>query len=200
MISTWASPSGAGQFVGTPAYAAPQHLPAGSIDERSDLYAPGLVAYEMLCGKLPCPLDNSVELVRRRLNVDVTRLAADAAAVPPSPSLCDLHLHELDRPAVVAGDREPRRLRLPPAAAVIVTPMVGTRSFTCCLPILTVMARGGQSREKPLMAAVRSESASRSWTAPPQNRRLYPACAQLRVGPARPLVTRLPRRPPLGAP
>lgn len=40
-------------FVGTRAYAAPEQLSGGTIDDRSDLYAVGSILHEMLTGSLP---------------------------------------------------------------------------------------------------------------------------------------------------
>jgi serine/threonine protein kinase len=57
-FGTGRSMSGSGElateeFVGTRAYAAPEQLLRGRVDDRSDLYAVGCVLYEMLTGSLP---------------------------------------------------------------------------------------------------------------------------------------------------
>ncbi len=56
----WATHSG--QFLGTPAYCSPEQVRGRStdVDVRCDVYALGVVLYEMLSGRLPYPVDGSL--------------------------------------------------------------------------------------------------------------------------------------------
>lgn len=97
-----------GAVVGTPDYLSPEQARAGAIDGRSDLYALGLILYEMLSGKLPFGGGTPAESLSQRM------LHA------PKP----LSTHRKDLPAWVVRlvDRLLRpnpAHRLPDAAAVV---------------------------------------------------------------------------------
>ncbi|NIV34880.1 MAG: hypothetical protein GWN58_37125, partial [Anaerolineae bacterium] len=47
-----------GVFMGTPRYISPEMATGAGADIRSDLYALGLLTYEMLTGKAPFDADN----------------------------------------------------------------------------------------------------------------------------------------------
>ncbi len=50
-----------GLVIGTPGYMAPEQLDGGKIDERTDIFALGVVLYEMICGKRAFVSDSAVE-------------------------------------------------------------------------------------------------------------------------------------------
>ena len=82
----------AGMVVGTPAYMAPEQLLDETAEERSDLYAVGVVLYECLTGRLPFEANSSIALIAKALNEEPTppeRLNPD---VPPELSALIIRL------------------------------------------------------------------------------------------------------------
>jgi len=57
---------------GTPAYMAPEQLMGTEVSAQSDLYAVGLILYEMFTGKMPFEADTIVEMTRLRQENRVT--------------------------------------------------------------------------------------------------------------------------------
>lgn len=53
---------------GTPAYMAPEQLQRLPIDQRADIFAYGVTAYELLTGAKPFPGDHAGEVLRRQLD------------------------------------------------------------------------------------------------------------------------------------
>jgi eukaryotic-like serine/threonine-protein kinase len=53
---------------GTPGYMAPEHLQHQAIDQRADIFAFGVTAYELLTGAKPFPGENPDEILRKQLN------------------------------------------------------------------------------------------------------------------------------------
>ena len=56
-----------GQVVGTPDYISPEQARAKPVDGKTDVYALGVIAYEMILGRRPFEADNSADVVRMHL-------------------------------------------------------------------------------------------------------------------------------------
>ena len=70
--------AGTGLVIGTPAYMAPEQITgAPHADHRVDIYAAGLVMYEMLTGRLPFTGDTSREVALARLTIAPAPLVRD---------------------------------------------------------------------------------------------------------------------------
>jgi eukaryotic-like serine/threonine-protein kinase len=72
-----------GQVLGSPAYMSPEQIEGGAVDERSDVFALGVLLYESMTGKLPFQGKNPAQVLRRVLDgaftpVDVERPTAGA--------------------------------------------------------------------------------------------------------------------------
>ena len=131
-----------GVILGTPAYVAPEQVTGdGSADHRADIYAAGLVMFEMLEGRLPFSGDTRGELVAARLTSEPRRLTRPECP----PELAALVMECLarrpeDRPHTVAdvlamlearprtADARPRRRVLARiiAASVLAAAALGT--------------------------------------------------------------------------
>jgi len=95
----------AGLVVGTPGYMSPEQLAGDDLDARSDLYAVGVVLYEMLTGKLPYSPRTPVQMAR----MHVTELPQ-----PPSTKRSRPVSQELE--SVVMRALAPRREDRPQSA------------------------------------------------------------------------------------
>ncbi len=74
----------AGQVVGTPAYMAPEQVMGGEITAQTDLYATGLIAYELLAGRHPYDgVDAPMALMLRHANDEPPPLGLLREDLPP---------------------------------------------------------------------------------------------------------------------
>jgi serine/threonine-protein kinase len=73
----------AGEILGTPAYMAPEQASGADLGPATDIYAVGVMLYELLSGRLPYPDEGgSLATVLRHINEDATPLSDVAPAVP----------------------------------------------------------------------------------------------------------------------
>ena len=56
-----------GQYLGTPRYMAPEQVEAGQVDKRTDLYALGLILFEMVTGEGAFKGDSTLQIMYRRV-------------------------------------------------------------------------------------------------------------------------------------
>ena len=97
-----------GLLLGTVAYLSPEQVKPGVSDERSDVYAAGIVLYEMLTGAPPFTGTEAISVAYRHVNEDVP---------PPSEQVPEIS-NELDEAVLAATSRDPSR-RPADAAALL---------------------------------------------------------------------------------
>nr|WSX74068.1 Stk1 family PASTA domain-containing Ser/Thr kinase [Streptomyces sp. NBC_00899]WSX79867.1 Stk1 family PASTA domain-containing Ser/Thr kinase [Streptomyces sp. NBC_00899] len=81
-VDTQTSVSGA--LLGTVSYLAPEQIGHGTVDQRTDVYACGVMLYEMLTGAKPYTGDTPMQVIMRRLNEDVPPPSAAVPGLAPS--------------------------------------------------------------------------------------------------------------------
>jgi tetratricopeptide (TPR) repeat protein len=81
MAAAGATQSGA--IVGTPDYLSPEQARGEAVDGRSDLYALGLLLFEMLSGRLPFAGDSYAERLAQRITGEARDLGDFGVRVPP---------------------------------------------------------------------------------------------------------------------
>ncbi|MCU0499438.1 MAG: protein kinase [Anaerolineae bacterium] len=64
-----------GVTVGTPAYMSPEQVAGEILDARSDVYALGIILYEMITGQLPFEDDGSISILLKHLNEPVPSIS-----------------------------------------------------------------------------------------------------------------------------
>jgi serine/threonine-protein kinase len=74
----------AGQVVGTAQYMSPEQLAGKQVDPQADLYALGVVGFEMLTGRLPFEEVNVAQLALRKMQEDPPRVSTLRGDVPPA--------------------------------------------------------------------------------------------------------------------
>jgi len=75
---------GSGTLVGTPAYMAPEQIRGEGAGPQSDIYAFGIMLYEMLSGSRPFAEETLATLVYKHLNEPLPMIDHDALNLPPA--------------------------------------------------------------------------------------------------------------------
>ena len=88
-----------GLVVGTPEYMSPEQLAGDKLDGRSDIYALGLVAFNLLTGKLPFPANTVQESMIMRLTERPRKLSEMRPEVGWSPAVQAVLDRALERDA-----------------------------------------------------------------------------------------------------
>ncbi len=74
----------AGLFMGSPKYMAPEQIKGDRVDGRTDVYALGVIMYEMLTGKVPFDRPNSVHIMMAHVNEEPPPLTVMNPAIHPT--------------------------------------------------------------------------------------------------------------------
>lgn len=133
-----------GAMVGTPTYMAPEQALGLEVDHRADIYAFGIVAFELLAGRPPFEAPSLIELVRLHTSEPpplLSTLRAELGAAFDAPLVHLLAKDPADRPATIADGLEELR-----AAATSAGIDVPARSLVSLRPPAPGSARPSSPR------------------------------------------------------
>jgi serine/threonine-protein kinase len=69
-----------GTFLGSPAYTSPEQAQGNPVDQRTDIYALGIMIHEVVTGRLPFEADGIAELLMKQITAPPPRLPAELLA------------------------------------------------------------------------------------------------------------------------
>ena len=72
-----------GVLIGTVSYLSPELVVAGKADARADVYAAGVLIYEMLTGQKPHQAENPIQVAYKHVHEDVPAPSASRPGIPP---------------------------------------------------------------------------------------------------------------------
>jgi serine/threonine-protein kinase len=98
----------AGFTVGTPGYIAPEQALGKTVDGRADLYAAGVILYEMLCGQRPFQGRSPMEVINNQLSAPLRAPSkvASGLRIPPAFESALMRVLSKDPEKRFAGPKE----------------------------------------------------------------------------------------------
>src|SRR5271154_2880050 len=140
--------SGAEVRNGTPAYMAPEQLKGSEVTSKSDIYALGLVLYELFTGKRPYAANSAKELLRQEESAQLTSMTSIAADIDPA----------VER--AIRRCLEPDPAKRPASALSIAAALPGGD------PLAAALAAGETPSPELVAAAGKQEGLARKYSVP----------------------------------
>jgi serine/threonine protein kinase len=129
-----------GMVTGTVAYMSPEQLRGGTLDQRSDLYALGVLFYEYLCGHTPFLSDNPGTVLLKHLTETPPSLRAIVPTVSPELESLIFRLMEKDPaaryPSALIVRDALERMRAGGTDAVVASSPVSSDTATMSIPLV----------------------------------------------------------------
>jgi Protein kinase domain len=133
---------------GTPAYMSPEQLKGGDVTAKSDIYALGLVLYELFTGKRPFEADNIQRLIERQESVQFASMSSLAAEIDP------------------AVEKVIRRCLAPDANKRPATPLAVSVALPGGDPLAAALAAGETPSPEMVASAGKTEGLARKYSLP----------------------------------
>ena len=152
-----------GQILGTPEYMSPEQIHAQQLDNRSDLYALGVVVFEVFTGATPFRAETQLAIVLKHLNEPPPLEGPQAALLPPAlvpvlrKALAKKREERYANASEMAQALEAARVATPSAtervARTLEAPTAAGATMASTLPQATTMPRSAGTAPTRITAA-----------------------------------------------